>query len=286
MVTFLRKSQSVTSQVASLTVVLLLAGLAHAQQPAPARKRTPSLTTESIVKPSDQPDSEAPSEVLAGKTGDSGPTNPPPQSADDKVNAEEQGWREQVVAARGRVKAAERAAEEGELRITALRNQLATSGQTPQARNETAGEMNQAGQQLIALRASAKEAAEELARLIEVGRLNKYSEARGPEPNLKNGSANQDYYKSRYAALNEELQAAERRVQLYDDRVRDVSQRILQTGGKNGGDNFYLAHLQQERQEAQQLLDEARAASVKARSDLDALKEEARRAGVPPGVFR
>jgi chromosome segregation ATPase len=73
---------------------------------------------------------------------------------------------------------------------------------------------------------------------------------------------------------------------LYDNRVRDVSQRILQTGGKNGGDNFYLAHLQEERQEAQQQLDEARAASAKARSDLDALREEARRAGVPPGVFR
>lgn len=284
MVSFLRKSKSVTSQVASLIAVLLLACLAHAQQPAPARKRTPSLTTETILKPAGQPASGAQSD--AGKTGASGPTDPPPQTVDDKVTAEEQAWREQIANARDRVKAAERAAEEGELRITALRNQMATSGQTPQARNETAAELNQAGQQLNALRASAKAATEELAQLIEVGRLNKYSEARGPDPTLENGRANQDYYKSRHAALGEALQAAERRVQLYDDRVRDVSQRILQTGGKDGGDNFYIAHLQQERQEAQQQLDEARAASVKARTDLDALKEEARRGGVPPGVFR
>jgi chromosome segregation ATPase len=285
MASFLRQSQSVTSQVASLIAVLLLSSHAHAQQPAP-RKRTPSLTTETVVKPADQPASEIPSEVLVGKTGDSGPTDAPPQNADDKVTAEEQAWREQIAKARDRAKAAERAAEEGELRITALRNQLGASGQTPQARNETAAELNQAGQQLTALRASARAAAEELGQIVEVGRLNKYSEARGPDPTLKNGSANQDYYKSRYAALSEALQAAERRVQLYDDRVRDASQRILQTGGKDGGDNFYIAHLQQERQEAQQQLDEAREASVKARSDLDALKEEARRAGVPPGVFR
>lgn len=238
-----------------------------------------------MLKPADQPAPEAQGEVLAGE-GDRGLNNRPPQPGDDNVSAEEQAWRDQVANAREQAKAAERAAEEGELRITALRNELGTSGLTPQARNETAAEMNQAGQQLTALRAAAKAAAEELARLIEVGRLNKYSEDRGPDPTLKNGSANQEYYKSRYAALSEALQAAERRVLLFDNRVRDVSQRILQTGGKEGGDNFYIAHLQQERQEAQQQLDESRAASVKARSDLDALKEEARRAGVPPGVFR
>ena len=146
--------------------------------------------------------------------------------------------------------------------------------------------MNQAGQQLLALKAAAKQAAEELAELIEVGRLNQYTEARGPDPILKTGRANEDYYKSRYEALTEALQAAERRVQLYDDRVRDVSQRILQTGGKNGGDNFFLAHLNQEKQEAQEQLEVARAASMKARADLDSLQEEARRAGLPPGIFR
>lgn len=286
MVSFLRQSQSATSRLAALIAVLLLACLAHAQQSAPARKRTPSMTTETLSKPADQAAPEAQSEVLAGKAGDSGLTNPPAQPADDKVTAEEQAWREQIADGRNQAKAAERAAEEGELRVTALRNQLEASGLTPQARNETAAEMNQAGQQLTALRAYAKAAAEELARLIEVGRLNKYGEDPGPDPTLKNGSANQEYYRSRYAALSEGIQAAERRVQLYDNRVRDLSQRIMQTGGKEGGDNFYIAHLQQERQEAQQQLDEARAASVKARSDLDALKEEARRAGVPPGVFR
>ena len=295
MVSFLQQSKSAASRVPSLIAVLLLACIAHAQQPAPARKRSPSMTTETMLKPGEQPATDAQTETPGSKTSENASANPSQQApgdADGSATAEEQAWREQVANARDRAKAAERAAEEGELRITALRNQLAASGHTAQARNETAAELSYAGQQLVVLKTAAKTAAEELAQLLEVGRLNRYSEAPGPDPILKNGDANQDYYKARFIALNEALQTAERRVQLYDDRVRDLSQRIMQTGGKDGpggtggGDNFYLAQLQEQRQEAQQQLDEARAASAKAGSDLDALKEEARRAGVPPGIFR
>jgi hypothetical protein len=73
---------------------------------------------------------------------------------------------------------------------------------------------------------------------------------------------------------------------LYENRVRELQQHILLNGGKNGGDNFYTAQLQQDKEEAQRSLDEARAARSQAASKLDQLMEEARRAGVPPGVFR
>ena len=285
MISFLRQHRILGGRVAPLVVVLLLPCVAVAQQRPAASKKTPSLTTEDTIKVS-QPRSPTESDTVAGKTNDADNLSSPPKPGDATVSAEEQSWREQVVNARARAKAAERAAEEGELRITALRNQLSVSGQTPQSRNQTAAELNDAGHRLIELRAAAKAAADELAGLLESGRLKKFSENQGPEPILENGSANHDYYKSRHAALNEALEEAERRVQLYDNRVRDVSQRILQTGGKNGGDNFYLAHLQEERQEAQKQLDEARATSAKARTDLEKLLEEARRAGVPPGVFR
>jgi chromosome segregation ATPase len=266
-------------------VVLLLPLVALAQQRQPPSKKAPSLTTEDMVKPAGQ-SSATEAEAGAVKTADAEARNSPSQPAGDTASPEELAWREQVADARARVKATERTAEEAELRITALRNQLSASGQTPQARNETAAELNDAGLQLTELRSAAKGAAAELARLLEQGRLNRFSETKEPGPTLENGNANLDYYKSRYAALSEALETAERQVQLYDNRVRDVSQRILQTGGKNGGDNFYLAHLQEEREEAQRQLNEARAASEKVRSDLAALKEEARRAGVPPGVFR
>lgn len=282
MISFLRQHRIATGRVAPLVVVLLLPCVAVPQQRPAASKKTPSLTTEDMVKAGQSPPATE-GDVVAGKTSDA---DAPAEPGDGKVSAEEQLWREQVANARARTKAAERAAEEGELRITALRNQLSTSGETPQSRNETAAELNGAGRRLIELRAASKAAADELAGLLESGRLKKFGETQEPGPTLENGSANQDYYKSRYAALNEALEQAERRVQLFDNRVRDVSQRILGTGGKNGGDSFYLAHLQEERKESQQQLDDARAASAKARTDLDALREEARRAGVPPGVFR
>jgi len=286
MISFLRQSHIEEGRVALLVVVLLLPSAVLAQQQPAARKKAPSLTTEDMVKSPIQPSSSSERDGVTDKTANADAATLPPLNSAGTVSAEEQLWREQLLNARARAKAAERAAEEAELRITALRNQLSVSGQTPQERNQTASELNEAGRQLNELRTAAKAAADELAGLIETGRQKKYSESQGPEPTTENGSANHDYYKSRFSELNETLQEAERRVQLYDNRVRDVSQRILQTGGKNGGDNFYLAHLQEERQEAQKQLDDARAAAAKALSDLDALKEEARRAGVPPGVFR
>ena len=57
-------------------------------------------------------------------------------------------------------------------------------------------------------------------------------------------------------------------------------------GGKKGGDNFYLFQLQKDRDDSQQKLEEARAALTKAQNELDALKEEARRAGASPDLFR
>jgi F0F1-type ATP synthase membrane subunit b/b' len=47
-----------------------------------------------------------------------------------------------------------------------------------------------------------------------------------------------------------------------------------------------MMQLQKDRDEAQSKLDESQAALAKARSELDALKEEARRAGITPDLFR
>lgn len=285
MPSLLRECRIAMGRVAPLVLVVLLPFVALAQQRPAAGKKSPNLTTEDTIKIAPSP-SPSESEVVAGKTVDAEAVTSPAKSEEQTASADELSWRGQIASARAREKAAERAAEEAELRITALRNQLSASGQTPQARNETAIEMDQAGRRLTELRAALKAAADDVALLLESGRLKKFSETQEPGPTLENGSANYEFYRSRYAALTEALEQAERRVQLFDNRVRDVSQRILQTGGKNGGDNFYLAHLQEEREQARKQLEESRTAGVKARSDLDTLREEARQAGVPPGVFR
>ena len=53
-----------------------------------------------------------------------------------------------------------------------------------------------------------------------------------------------------------------------------------------GGDNFTLAQLQKDKEEAQRSLDDAQAAKDRALEKRSALIEEARRAGVSPDTFR
>jgi hypothetical protein len=210
------------------------------------------------------------------------------QSGEAKVSAEEAAWRERVRQARERAEALQRAAEEGELRITQLRNDLNVSGQSARNRNQTAADLEQAGQQLSAVRTQARAAKDDLEQLLQYGKEQRHTEAEGPKATAGDGKPNEEYYRSKYNALREEVQTAERRIQLYENRVRDYQQRILNNSGnsKRGGDNFYTAQLQEDRDEAQRNLDEARTARDRASSSLEALLEEARRAGVAPGVFR
>jgi hypothetical protein len=279
--------------LAIATALLLSLCAAHAQQPAVGRKKIPSLNTDDVIRPvAEQPSAEStkePSAVkpeTATKSDSTKAAADKSQPAESKTSAEEASWRERISKAREHARAVEKATEEAELRITRLRNDLSASGESAKFRNETAAEMDQAGQRLSELRSQSRAAAEDLNQLLEYGRQKGFTEASEPKATSEDGRANEEYYRARFAALNEALQTAERRIQLYENRVRDLQQHILQNGGKNGGDNFYAAQLQQDREEAQRSLDQARAARDKARSDLDILMEEARRAGVSPGVFR
>ncbi len=264
---------------------------ANAQQPAVGRKKAPRLTTEDVIQPViAQPTAESPKPEDAAKTDtpktDGAKAEDTRQPAEVKPSAEESAWRERASKARERAKALERAAEEAELRITALRNGLGVSGQSARYRNETAAELESAGQKLSDLRNQARAAKDDLNQLLDYGKENRFGESEGPKATSGDGKPNEDYYRARFAALNEEAQSADRRIQLYENRVRDLLQHILLNGGKNGGDNFYTAQLQENKEEAQRSLDEARTARSQALSKRDQLMEEARRAGVPPGVFR
>ena len=269
---------------------------ANAQQPAVGRKKAPRLTTEDVIQPvTAQPAAESPKAEDANKPDaaktdaaktDGAKAEDAKQPAEVKTSAEESAWRERASKARERAKALERAAEEAELRITELRNGLGVSGQSARYRNETAAELESAGQKLSDLRNQARAAKDDLNQLLEYGKENRFGESEGPKATSTDGKPNEDYYRARFAKLNEEAQSADRRIQLYENRVRDLQQHILLNGGKKGGDNFYTAQLQQDKEEAQQSLDEARAARSQALSKLEQLMEEARRAGVPPGVFR
>jgi hypothetical protein len=269
--------------------LLLLPSVTIAQQPAASRKKVPRLTTDDVIKaktdqvPVEQLTEAAPAkEAASSKPGEAAKPAAPKTAAAD--NPEETSWRERVQAARERAKSLERASEEAELRVTEIRNQMSVSGQTPQQRNQSAADLEQAGHKVTELRQNSRDAAEDLNKLVEYGREKGFKEAEGPKASSDDGKPNEKYYRSRYESLNEALQTADRRAQLYENRVRDLNQRISNNSGT--GDNFYIGQIQQERNEMQQKLEEARASRLKAQADLDNLLEEARRNGVPPGVFR
>ena len=275
------------SAIALVSALLLLSGVTFAQQPAASKKKVPRLTTDDVIKP--QPSTEqlteaAPVKPQEGDKAAAPKTSEAAKTAEAAVNPEEASWRERVQASRERAKSLERAAEEAELRVTEIRNDMSASGQTPQQRNQAAADLERAGQRVTDLRAQSRAADEDLNKLMEYGREKGFKESEGPKAASADGKPNEQYYRSRFTSLNEAIQTAERRVQLYENRVRDLNQRISNNSGT--GDNFYIAQIQQERNEMQQKMTEARAARTKAQNDLDALLEEARRNGVPPGVFR
>jgi DNA repair exonuclease SbcCD ATPase subunit len=243
----------------------------------------PVLTTDDVRVPVAQPTDEAAKPIDAAASKETGKL---PAKTGTTVSPEESAWREQITKAREKAKALEREADEAELRITQLRNELGNSGQSAKYRNETAASLEETGQRLTELRKQAREAAAEVTQLEDYGKEKRYTESEGPSSTTQAGTPNEDYYRSRFEKLTQELEDAERQAQVYENRVRDIAQHILLNGGKNGGDNFYTMQLQKDRDEAQQKLDEALAARAKAQNALEALMEEARRSGVSPGVFR
>ncbi|HVF89954.1 MAG TPA: hypothetical protein VNH22_07795 [Blastocatellia bacterium] len=265
--------------IALAAAVLLCSNSLEAQQPAVGRKRVPRLTTDDIVRLKTEPVAE---ESTDAKPVEAGKAAAP--AADAKATPEESAWRERVRAARERAKDMERAADEAELRITRLRNDLGVSGQSSRYRNETAAQLDEAGHRLTELRAAARKAASDLEELLQYGRQKGYKEEAPAQATLEGGKPNEEYYRTRYAALIEGLKDAERLVHLYENRVKDLNQRILLNTGS--GDNFYTMQIQQDRDAMQEKLKEAQAAREEAQSGLDSLMEEARRAGLPPGIFR
>jgi hypothetical protein len=270
---------------AAVAVALILASSANAQQP--AKKKVPTLNTDDVIRSAPATEENAKETPIAEDTAKApvAPAAAKGQKIEDKTSPEESAWRERVTNARQAADHTQRAAEEGELRITSLRNDLNTSGQNARFRNETAAQLDQAGQQLNDLRAAARDAKKDLDQLLDYGKEKGFTEAPDPKPAAEDGKPNEKYYTGKAEKLMRDLQDAQRREQLYQNRLNDISQRML-NASRNGLDGFTMAQLQQDRQEIQSNLDDARAALTKAQNAIDTLREEARRAGVDPGIFR
>jgi len=271
------KSRGYFITSAAVLMALPILGLCSQQNPQP-KSPVPSMTSDDVIVSRPSRPLETPS---AGQPKSSEQSQ---AKENDKPSAAEVSWREAIKAARKEAESAQRRAEEAELRITDLRNQLGAPGQGAGDRNQTMSDLGTAGDSLKQQKAEARAAAEALNRLLEEGREKRYKEEEGPSSVSKNGEPNEDYYRSKFAELTKTLDDAERRVQLYQNRVNELNQSI--NGNSRSGDNFFIGQLQEQRDEAQHSLEQALEASQKAQADIAALKEQARTSGVPPGVFR
>src|SRR5438128_2634067 len=190
------------------TITFVSLSVATGQQPAVGRQKSPSLTTDDVSgPPAAQPVVE--SKETAAKPVDA-EAKPSANKAGEgkgetKVSAEESSWRDRVKTARSRAKELQRTAEEAELRITALRNELGASGQSAAYRNNTAAELDQAGKRAAELRAEAKAAADDLAELLDYGKQKGFTETPEAKPASEDGKPNEEYYRARVAALNEQI---------------------------------------------------------------------------------
>ncbi|MEW6130820.1 MAG: hypothetical protein AB1757_27570 [Acidobacteriota bacterium] len=278
---------------ALLFSILFFTAIAIAQEQ-PERKKTPRLTTDDVVMRVSRP-SQPTVEVSANKVGEPAKTTASKSSApakpgeattqkggEAKESAEELSWRKQVSEARQRAEELQRAAEEGEIRTTQLRNEMNVSGQGAKDRNTLAQQMDQLGKEVSRLRGEARQAEAALKGLLEEGREKGYREEAGPKPTTKDGKINDSYYRQKFESLNRAMADAERRVLLYENRIRSLNEMLTNPNR----DRFSGSQLDQDRAEAQSKLEEARTAYAKAQDDLRKLFDDARRAGVDPGVFR
>jgi hypothetical protein len=275
---------------AAVAAVLMTGGTALAQQPAPEQQRqddVPTLTTDDITppqvatasdgdeaQPAEDPDMtpEEKADADAGKKTAAGA-----KAGAKKQNPAEVDWRRRYAAAQARVRKANEAAQEAELKVTDLRNRLGQSGSVEERRALVA-ELDQQGDVVTRTKQEAQAAATALSALQQEGASKKYSATPGPSATTKGGQANPNYYAQKYADAQQRLADANRRVQLYQNRLTEGRSRQLNEGGS--GDQFAQFKIQGDIDDAQKQLDKATADRDAAQRDLDAVRKAARDANV------
>jgi hypothetical protein len=274
--------------------LVLFAAPAFAQQPAPEGQRqdeTPTLTTDDVTpvpiagqpagaqtdKPAAEDDSKLTPEERADSAAAKGKGDAKGPAKKKGPSAAELQWRAQYAQAEAQMLAARQQAQEAELKLTELRNRLGTTG-TVADRNQLAVDIKEQGENLRQAQAAADAAEASYRSIKAAGASKNFKPAAGPAPQTASGAANPNYYSDRFAKAQAAFDDADRRVQIYQDRVSDVRGRILNNSGS--GDQFSGMKLQEELDAALTQLDKATTDRAAAETELDAARQEALANGV------
>ena len=275
--------------------VVFLAAPAVAQQPAPEGKHTdetPTLTTDDVA-PAPVAGQPAGAQTEAPAAADDSALTPEERADAAKAKAKggpskapagkkgpsqaELNWRARYAQAESQMRATRERAQQAELQVTELKNQLSAAGSVEE-RNSLADSIAQQGEVVRQAQQAATAAAAAFKEIQAEGTTKRFTLAAGPAPTTSGGRANPDYYRQQYVQAQQDLDDAERRLKLYQDRISDARARILNNSGS--GDNYAQMGLQEELDAALAELDKAQADRDAAEQRRDAARDAAIRAGI------
>jgi chromosome segregation ATPase len=255
---------------------------------AQARAPLPTLTTDDVVGA--RPTTPAPAVPAKEDSKKVSPadksavkevaSSAPAKATDDARKQAEKDWNERLKKAQATVSELERRADQTELQITQLRNQLfSATARGPEVNSQLTTRINELSALRNRLRAQAQLAQLDVAGLEAEGQRNAYQNSEAPLTNEK-GEPDAQAFRAEYDKLQSELRDAQARVEVLQFRLNRAQAEVLKRGN---GDNFALNRLRQERDQVTTELQETRTRIEDVKNKLQAHQQKAAAAGVPLG---
>ncbi|HEX4946731.1 MAG TPA: hypothetical protein VFZ34_08715 [Blastocatellia bacterium] len=277
------------STICSLLILSSLAVSAWAQT---------SLTTNDVLKwRAANPDR---AEHFIPQSQAAAPRQKSQEQLDAEFQASEKAWNARLAQAQENVREYKRRAHLAEIEAAQLRNVfMHPDPEALNARNERVAAVLEAARAFRHEESLAQAAVNDL---LEVGRRYGFQLV-SPSPRLRSGAPNLEYYRSRFLALQKEIQDERLRVealQLRTNRLQTMIHTPLNSvlyyppadsgllfyPNNGAADAFYLNRLRREFSGLTGSLQASQARLAILLAELEELQEEGRRAGVPPGIFR
>lgn len=259
---------------------LFLSPLALAQ----TRPPTPTLTTDDVIGA--RPMTPAPAAKEDGKpvaatekpATKEATSSTPATAADEAKKKAEKDWNERLKKAQEVLSDLARRADQSELQITQLRNQLfSATSRAPEANGQLNARLSELSGLRNRLRAEAQTAQQEVAKLEAEGQRNAYQTSALSLTNEK-GEPDAQAFQTEYTKLQSELRDAQARIEVLQMRLNRAQAEVLNRGN---GDNFTLNRLRQERDNATTEVQETRARIEELKNNLQSHRQKAAAAGVP-----
>lgn len=250
---------------------------------AQTRKPVPTLTTDDVVtsRPAAPPtvptkavDARPEKDEKSASTAKAKSASP----TEDAAKIAEKAWNEKLRKAQEKTRGLELQADQTELMITQLRNQLfSAEAKSPETSGQINARIAELSTQTKRLRAEAKTAQQEVETLQAEGTTNQYKTQQLALTNEK-GEPDSQAFQQENDKLQGELQAATARVEVLQLRLSNNHAEMLK---KASGDNFALNRLREEKEQLTDELEKTRLKIAELNKSLESHRQKATSVGVP-----